>query len=219
MKADLFGRIEKGTFTAPGAAPVRAVRRNPGVGAWWLRPISRWLAGREAASLRRLDGLADVPWLLDESREGIVRTWIDGEPMQIAKPDDPHYFAAGRRLLHSVRSRGVIHVDTAKKANWLVKPDGTPALVDLQCSLRFERTRGWVRMLAKEDLRHLLKHKKGFCPDDVTAVERGLIRKKSLVARVWLQTGKRVYMFITRRILDWSDGEGHGAGRREREAR
>jgi hypothetical protein len=31
-----------------------------------------------------------------------------------------------------------------------------------------------------------------------------------LFARAWMATGKRVYLFVTRRILRWQDREGAG---------
>jgi len=36
------------------------------------------------------------------------------------------------------------------------------------------------------------------------------LREKSLAARVWRQTVKRVYNVVTRRLLGWRDREGLG---------
>ncbi|MCP5978367.1 hypothetical protein NL364_28170, partial [Klebsiella pneumoniae] len=65
-------------------------------------------------------------------------------------------------------------------------------------------------VLAYEDLRHLLKHKRTYCPDALTPRERRVLARKSVIARVWMATGKRVYRFVTRRLMSYSDTEGRG---------
>jgi hypothetical protein len=44
-------------------------------------------------------------------------------------------------------------------------------------------------------------------------VERRLLARRSWIARTWQATGKRVYIFIARRILRWEDNEGRGRKR------
>ena len=68
----------------------------------------------------------------------------------------------------------------------------------------------WLRLLAREDLRHLLKHKRTYCPQALTPVEKRLLRRRSWVRELWFATGKPVYRFITRKLLRWEDNEGRG---------
>ncbi len=35
-----------------------------------------------------------------------------------------------------------------------------------------------------------------------------MLARKSLPTRLWMATGKRAYNFVTRRLMNWSDGEG-----------
>jgi hypothetical protein len=37
-----------------------------------------------------------------------------------------------------------------------------------------------------------------------------MLARPSLLSRLWMATGKRIYLFITRRILRWRDREGAG---------
>jgi hypothetical protein len=67
-----------------------------------------------------------------------------------------------------------------------------------------------ARALGHDDLRHLLKHKRTYLPDRLTAREKRILAKQSIVSRVWMASGKKVYLFITRRILRWRDREGAG---------
>jgi hypothetical protein len=73
------------------------------------------------------------------------------------------------------------------------------------------RHRGHLfRMLAHDDLRHLLKHKRTYCPQHLTARQRTMLARRSPIAALWARTGKPIYRFVTRRLLGWADREGAG---------
>lgn len=207
LKSDLFGRVllDEEALT---------VRRDFTAARWWLRPLARRLARREARALARLDGLAGTPRLLRFDAGVLVRDWIDGRPMQVARPADPAYFRDALALLRRLHRAGVAHNDLAKEPNWLVTASGRPALVDFQLALVSPRRGAMFRALAREDLRHLLKHKRTYCPAGLTARQRRILATPAPHSRLWRATGKRVYTFVTRRLLGWADRE--GAGDRER---
>jgi RIO-like serine/threonine protein kinase len=206
LKSDSFGRIL--LVRGPGWA---LIRRDWSGAAWWARPIARALARREARALDQLDGLAATPVLLASDATRLDRGFLAGQPMYLRPPrGDVAYFRAARRLLGRVHRLGVAHNDLAKEANWLVLDDGAPALVDFQLAARGDPRSRWMRLLAREDLRHLLKHKRTYCPDALTPVERRLLQRRSWVRELWFATGKPVYRFVTRRVLHWEDNEGRG---------
>ena len=209
LKADFFSRSDFGAYRADGG-DVPAVRRDIGFSRFWLRPVAHWFGRRERRALERLENFASTPDLLYASRRIVVRSWIGGRPMQEAEPRDPAYFRAARMLLIRLHRAGIAHNDLAKQQNWLVKDDGMPALIDFQlASTRRRRTR-LFRLMAREDLRHLLKHKRMYCPDALTPSEKRMLATPSLPSRIWRKTGKVAYNFVTRRILHWRDGEGTG---------
>jgi hypothetical protein len=224
LKADFFSRSDFGHYVR-GDQRIPAARRDVRFARWWTVPLALYLAARERRALRALaspHATADVPTLLYDARWVTVRTWIDGRPMQNAQPRDPAYYRAARRLLVRLHRRGVAHNDLAKEQNWLVTPDGRPALIDFQlaATVRVSSGRGRrLRIMAREDLRHLLKHKRTYCPHALTSREKAILAAPALPARLWRATGKPAYVFITRRIFKWSDGEGAGeAPRRTRKA-
>jgi hypothetical protein len=105
---------------------------------------------------------------------------------------------------------GICHNDLAKEQNWLRGSDGRAYLTDFQLAACF-RTRGRLfRIAAYEDLRHLLKHKRSYAPEALTPKERKILARKSLVASIWLKTGKKVYRAITRGLFNFTDREGGG---------
>jgi RIO-like serine/threonine protein kinase len=201
LKTDLFGSV-----TLENGVVVRDTR----CARWWTRPLARHLARREQRALAHLNGVAGVPQLLGFDGRVLRRAWIAGQPMHLTKPRDSAYYREAHRLIRRLHQRGVVHNDLAKEPNWLVTPQGLPALVDFQLAIvRRERGR-LTRALAHDDIRHLLKHKRTYLPEQLTARERRILAKRSLISRIWMASGKRVYWFVTRKIFRWADREGVG---------
>lgn len=205
LKSDLFGTVWRGE-----AGDREFVLRDTRGARWWSAWLARTLCRREARALARLDGLPGTPRLLGADRQTLRREWIEGRPMQLARPQDPAYFRAARTLLARLHRRGVAHNDLAKEPNWIVTPEGRPALVDFQLARVAPRRGRLFRILGREDIRHLLKHKRSYCPERLTARERRILATPSGLSRAWMATGKPAYVFVTRRILGWSDREGAG---------
>jgi RIO-like serine/threonine protein kinase len=204
LKSDVFGRIRR-----VGDVVVReADHARP-----WARPLARHLMRREHRALSRLAlgvGIEGVPRVINLEGMQLTRSWLEGAPMQVARPRDPAYFRAASRLLRRLHAANVIHNDLAKETNWLVTPDGRPALVDFQLAMTLDKRGALARSLGHDDLRHLLKHKRTYLPGTLTAREKRILARQSLLSRLWMATGKKVYLFVTRRILRWRDREGAG---------
>jgi hypothetical protein len=224
LKSDLFGTV---TRIEPGGRGTRPefvwpelvcrelvcrelVCRDTRPAKWWARGLARSLARREAKALGALRGISSVPTLIEFDGRVLLRSWISGEPMQKARPRDPAYFRAAFALVRRLHRAGVAHNDLAKEPNWLVTERGEPALVDFQLASVSRRRGRLYRALAHDDIRHLLKHKRTYCPQHLTARERHILANPALVSRLWMSSGKRLYRFVTRRLLGWADREGAG---------
>jgi hypothetical protein len=209
LKSDHFSTVERGFWRADGSEVEAVLRRFDHV-PLWVRPIAYHFGKREVSALDRLKGIAG-PRLLARGDGFLVRSWIDGLPMHIARPaGDREYFRAARRMLSAMHRAGVVHNDLAKEQNWLRDSDGRPRLTDFQLAHTGRRGR-LFRLAAHEDLRHLLKHKRKYVPEALTASERRVLATKSVPARIWMATGKQLYIFVTRRLLGYMDREGSGA--------
>lgn len=212
LKSDELGRIE---LCRHAGEP--AVRRDVAAARWWARAFARRAAAREARALRRLDGLDGVPRLLAWDGRQLLRSYMDGAPMQQAQPRDRAYYRRALRLLAALHRRGVVHNDLAKEPNWLVRADGRPGMVDFQLAWTRSprRRRGALfRLLAREDLRHLLKHKRTYCPDALSTRQRAILDTPAAHSRLWRATGKRLYKLVARRLFGYWDNEGKGRVRR-----
>ncbi len=203
IKHDSLGSIS--LVTAPDGP---LIRRNTDDANLGLRWFARRVAAREARALQRLDGLQGVPRLLKFDGRTLDRSYLAGTAMDSSRPSELAYYRAARRLLRDLHRHGVAHNDLAKEANWLLRDDGQPGLVDFQMAVLGTRSSRWFRLLCREDLRHLLKHKRSHCPQHLTPVERRLLAQRAWPARLWRATGKRLYILIARRLLGWEDNEG-----------
>ena len=205
LKCDLFGEV---ALRQGDEGPV--IVRNAAVSRWWLRWLARHLLRREALALAALDGIDGVPQVIRFDRDTLVRTYLSGKPMHKARPDELAYFNAAARLLRRIHRAGVCHNDLAKEPNLLVLDDGSPAFIDFQLGWHSRRRGRLFRTAGREDVRHLLKHKRTYREDCLTRREREILANPSPISRAWSATTKPVYLFITRRILGWSDREGAG---------
>ncbi|MEM9056058.1 MAG: serine/threonine protein kinase [Pseudomonadota bacterium] len=206
FKRDLFGQVE----LHKDPAGQRFIRRSLDGVRWWVRPVARWLAGREARALAALNGLGGTPRMLGWNGRHLDRSWIEGQPMQQARPTSAAYFASAAALLRQMHRAGVAHNDLAKEPNWLVTPAGGAAVIDFQLAACLPGRGALFRTLAREDLRHLLKHKRTYRRDFLTARERRMLATPAWPSRVWMATVKPVYTFVTRRLMGWADREGAG---------
>lgn len=207
LKSDVFGTITRVGDTVVRDA--RSARR-------WARPLARHLLRREHRALSRLalgTGTPGVPAVLSLEPGVLARRWIEGTPMHLAKPSNPAYFREAAQLVRRLHAARVIHNDLAKETNWLVTPGGRPALVDFQLAMTLgtrSRRGALARALGQDDIRHLLKHKRSYLPERLTAREKRILATPSRASRLWMASGKKVYLFVTRRVLRWRDREGAG---------
>ncbi|MHB1057954.1 MAG: protein kinase family protein [Rhodanobacter sp.] len=205
LKADELGRID--IVERDG---VRMIRRDIRAARWWAWAAAHRAAAREARALSRLAGIDGVPALLGWDGRELLRGYIAGAPMQQARPRERGYYRDALRLLARLHRRGIVHNDLAKEPNWLVRADGRPALVDFQIAWTRGRRGRLFRLLAREDLRHLLKHKRTYCPEALSARQRAILDTPAAHSRLWRATGKRLYKLIARRLFGYWDNEGKG---------
>jgi hypothetical protein len=210
LKRDVFSTVERGHFPTT-AGEIDAVLRRIDRVPWWTRPVATHLFARERRVLAVAGELGVAPRLLFAGRQTLVRSFIDGVPLHIARPvGDRPYFQSAKAALRRLHRAGVCHNDLAKEQNWLKGSDGKAYVTDFQLAVVFKRRGKLFRLAAYEDLRHLLKHKRSYVPEALTGAERRVLARKSLPTRIWMATGKRVYRWITRGIFNFTDREGGG---------
>jgi hypothetical protein len=210
LKRDVFSTVERGRFRGAGGEVDAVLRRLDSV-PWWSYIPAHHLFTREARALEKARDLHVGPELLWAGRQALVRGFINGAALHLAKPfGDTAYFRSAKLALRKLHRAGICHNDLAKEQNWLRGVDGCAYLTDFQLAACFKTRGRFFRIAAYEDLRHLLKHKRSYAPEALTPKERQILARKSFVASIWLKTGKKVYQAITRGLFNFTDREGGG---------
>jgi acyl-CoA synthetase (AMP-forming)/AMP-acid ligase II len=210
LKRDVFSTVERGRFHQADGEVDAVLRRLDQV-PWWSYIPARHLFGRERRALTLARNLHVGPELLWAGRQALVRGFINGVALHLAKPvGDVAYFRSAKQALRKLHRAGICHNDLAKEQNWLRGNDGQAYVTDFQLAACFKTRSRLFRIAAYEDLRHLLKHKRSYAPEALTPKERKILARKSFVASAWLATGKKVYRAITRGLFNFTDREGGG---------
>jgi hypothetical protein len=210
LKRDVFSTVERGRFRADTGEVDAVLRRLDQVPAWSY-PLARHLFARERRALALARDLDVGPKLLWAGRSALVRGFIDGVALHLARPHgDLAYFRSAKLALRKLHRAGICHNDLAKEQNWLRGSNGRAYVTDFQLAACFKTRSRLFRIAAYEDLRHLLKHKRSYAPQALTPMERKILARKSFVASIWLKTGKKVYQAITRGLFNFTDREGGG---------
>ena len=173
-----------------------------------LRWLARLLAAREAAALAQLAGETGVPRLLGFDGRVVRRSFVPGRPLYDAAPRSRAYFVDALRVLRRLHRAGIAHNDLAKEANWLVTSGGACAIIDFQLATRARVRTARFRRRAYEDLRHLLKHKRTYQPENLTARQRRVLERPTGATRLWRTLAKPPYRFFTRVVLGWPERAG-----------
>ena len=171
--------------------------------------MALFLARNEKKSLQKLatSNNPGLPRILRCDKHCHIRSFIPGKSMHHCPEKlSNDYFNHAKTLLKILRKNGIANNDLAKEANWLITEDGLPAICDFQLACRFKKSSKLLRTLAREDLRHLLKHKRRYLT--VTAQEKTILNKKTGLSNLWRYTVKSLHRFITRKLLGWQDRTG-----------
>jgi RIO-like serine/threonine protein kinase len=203
LKKDLFGEVWRAQERGKPA-----VLRDARPARWWLAWLARSLLRREARALAALTDIDGIPQLMRHDGQTLLRSFLPGVAMHVGCPQNASYFREAARLLRRIHVAGVAHNDLAKEANILLSEDGSPAFVDFQLACCSARRGRLFRIAAREDIRHLLKHKRTYRPDLLTTRELAILKSPSPLSRAWMSLVKPIYLFVTRRLLGWADREG-----------
>jgi hypothetical protein len=114
LKRDVFSTVERGTFHGDGGDVPGVLRRLDEV-PWWSRPLARHLFNRERRALASVNRLGIAPPLIYADDRKLVRGYIPGSALKIARPFGDHaYFHSARAALRALHRAGISHNDLAK---------------------------------------------------------------------------------------------------------
>jgi hypothetical protein len=172
----------------------RWVVKDFAVRPWWVRnSIGRWLIGRELRTLRRLDGIDGVPaGAFQIDAHALAFEYVEGETFgqtDVAR-QTASYFVALEALMQAIHQRGIVHLDTRGSGNVLMRPDGSPALIDFQSALSTRRMLPPLRRLLESvDLTGVYKKWQQVDPSTMGPERAALNERMARWRRLWLLRG------------------------------
>lgn len=196
FKHDFFAATSLYEAEQPVAEPPRLVVKLGREQPFWGLPmdwIGRYLRRREERLHARLAGVTGIQrWAAGVRPTGFALAYVEGVPLDsLGGPPPPGFFDALRAVLGRLHERGVAYCDMNKRSNVIVGPDGSPALIDFQIALALPRRGAGrvllgpvVRYLQGADLYHLYKHKRRLAPQELTAEEDALSRRRGPLVRL-----------------------------------
>jgi hypothetical protein len=153
--------------------------------------VGKWLCRREKRFYAALSDLPNVPPVLGQTGPtGFVHRYVPGRPLGDGQPVPNGFFDQLLELLAEMHQREIAYVDTNKPQNILLGDDGRPHLIDFQISYDLhDFGNNWInrrilRRMQREDVYHVLKHKRRLRPDELTDEERAAAAKVSWAIRL-----------------------------------
>ncbi|MBD3292793.1 MAG: hypothetical protein GF393_07690 [Armatimonadia bacterium] len=179
--------------------------------------LGAFLATREAAALRRAEGLANVPGVLALARPWIlVMEYV--EARQVTSLDSaeraqvltPAFFERLTGLIAQLHGRGVAHGDLEKLDNILVTPDGLPAIVDFAAAIMSglnPLSALALPYIEQNDRRAVYKLKAKYAPGQLSEEEDVKLHERSRAEVLF----RRARKYIRAPVKRWSAREGEEA--------
>jgi hypothetical protein len=160
------------------------------IGGFLLRPIASYMSRHELRMYRKLSDISGIPkagptW----GWRGFYHEYAEGETLHAldhGRGTVPEaFFEHLLTMMQAIHAHNIIYLDSNKRGNIIVGPDGLPRMIDFQISINFGWSRpifGWLfNILAKEDIYHVYKHKRHFghplTPEEAKLSERSKVNK------------------------------------------
>ena len=179
-----------------------------------LRWLGRFLCNREVYFYQATDGIPGLARFLERHGEaGHGREYVPGVHLRDYRKTNrigDFFYRRLDAMLTAVHARGTAHTDRGTAENILVRPDGSPTLIDFQIATTFDYRFPLLRYLGRHllpymqsvDRYHIGKHKRKDRPQDFTEVELQKTRRKGLVLTLHGWMLRRPYRMVRHLIMD-----------------
>lgn len=165
---NLGGFANPDVLYVPCADGARVVKDYARRSALVQRLVAPVLVRHETAMLARLEGVHGVPRLRERiDRLAFAMDYLEGHALRrsrFANALPSAFFDELERILAALATRGVAYLDLRSPTNILVRPDGSPSLVDLASAFALPLPRALRSWIDRRAVRKLRKRFQGDHP-------------------------------------------------------
>ncbi|MCI6531112.1 MAG: hypothetical protein MR428_08490 [Mesosutterella sp.] len=155
----------------------------------FLAPFLFWRELRAIRILKGVDGVPSEGFRID--RNAIAVSFVPGESLSRVLGREPgrmtvSFLKAMEDLMERVHRAGLVHLDARGTGNWVVRPDGTPGLIDFQAAVSTRwLPRGLRRILEDIDMSGVLKKWQECHPEAMGAERRARLHRGNRLRSLW----------------------------------
>lgn len=157
----------------------------------WLvkMTFAPFVLNRELNMVRRLEGMKNVPNEAFMVTPHILAiTYIPGKSLSSFKNGDitPEFLEKAEDLIRQLHDRNLVHLDTRGTGNWLVTPDGEPAIIDFQAGMKTSHLPKALRSYMQDmDMGGVYKKWEQFCPDEMGDFRKEELKRINKLRKLW----------------------------------
>lgn len=161
---------------------------------WFVKNFfARFILKREKLAIDRLKGVEGVPqeaFFIGDMTLAI--TYMPGSSM-IKAPKDKitvEFLEGCENIIKSLHKRDLVHLDTGGEGNWVVSPNGKPALIDFQSSLKTSGLPKFLKRFAEDmDMSGVYKKWLTYHPDKMGEYRQSESKRINKLRKFWIFRG------------------------------
>ncbi len=160
---------------------------------FYVRWVARFLLARELKALQRLkgiDGFAEDAFRLDADCMAV--RYIDGRILLDIPEEEvtPEFLTQLENLTRRMHEAGIVHLDIRSKSNVLMRPDGTPAIIDFQAGICTDSLpRRLKKLLEDIDISGAYKKWSEYHPESMGEFRKSELERINAIRRFWVLKG------------------------------
>jgi len=157
----------------------------------------RWTWGtfltlKEISAWRRLSGISGVPEEVHRcSPFALCYRYMEGKTLGALRKTGQRlpksYFINAEKLLFELHKREMVHLDLRQGSNWIVQPDGKPAIIDFQSSIPVGLfPRNVRKLLYSIDYSGLYKLWNRLCEEPLDPKRQAILDRINRMRKFWI---------------------------------
>ena len=161
---------------------------------WFVKQsFAKFVLWRELKAINKISGISGVPdeaFMVDDHMLAV--RYIPGRVLARVPNEEvtPEFLMECERIIRDIHSRNLVHLDTRGTSNWIMTPEGKPALIDFQASVHTEGLPEKLRKFMEDmDMGGVYKKWAKFCPEQMDEFRKQENERIKKLRKLWILKG------------------------------